>query len=195
MPRLFIGIKIENLPNITSLSYSLRKQLAGESIIWVDPANFHLTLKFLGDVEKSYLNSIKLILEQISQTQKSFSLQLNKLGYFGRKSQPTVLWLDFQPCEELIKLQQTVENSLTELGFDREEKKYSPHLTIARIKRIDSIERFNKLMQPETLFSDKVIIDEFQFFESTLKPSGPVYTKIAVFKLQESDSLPFNNNH
>jgi RNA 2',3'-cyclic 3'-phosphodiesterase len=184
MPRLFIGIKIENQPNLTDLSNKLKQQLSNNPINWVDPNNFHLTLKFLGEVESFYINSLILLLKNISSKNKSFILQFNKLGYFGRKLLPSVIWFDFLPSEELKKLQQSVENSLLELGFPCDEKSYSPHLTLARIKKINNPDQFDELIKNSTSLKDKAVINEFQLIESTLEPSGSVYTIIERFKLQ-----------
>ena len=186
MPRLFIGIKIADQEKLIDLSTTLRKQLSDCIANWVDPKNFHLTLKFLGDVENYYINSIKTLLNDISLNHQSFNLQYNKLGYFGHRSQPKVIWFDFKPNNELTKLQQAIENSLIDLGFEPNEKKYSPHLTFARIKKISKAANLDEIIKLNSVYSEMIKIDSFQLIESILYPTGPVYTTVAEFSLKSN---------
>jgi RNA 2',3'-cyclic 3'-phosphodiesterase len=185
MIRLFIGIKIENQQKLIDLSSSLKMQLSESNASWVNPYNFHLTLKFLGEVENYYINSIITLLTEISHKVQSFDLHYNKLGYFGTATQPKVIWFDFKPNKNLNLLQELIENSMTDLGFKREEKIYSPHLTFARIKKMTDNSNFNEIIKSQTAYSDSFNVSNFQLIESSLKPTGPVYSNVEEFRLMK----------
>jgi len=83
MIRLFIGIKIKPLPVLKELRSNLIEILHLSQINWVDPLNYHITLKFLGDVEKYYVNSLTQLFEHIASKTRIFTLQCDQLGFFG----------------------------------------------------------------------------------------------------------------
>ena len=137
MPRLFIGIKITPAKSLEDTFYALRKNLCQSNIKWVDLKNFHLTLKFLGDVEEHYINSLMMLLEQIADRNSQFTLESTGLGYFGKIKQPRVIWIGFKQNSHLKELQTSIEESLTELGFEKEGIYDLPHLTFGRIKNLE----------------------------------------------------------
>jgi RNA 2',3'-cyclic 3'-phosphodiesterase len=184
MARLFIGIKLENQQKLIEISNSVRKQLPNSVANWVNPENFHLTLKFLGEIEDFYINSIRIPLTDISQKNISFPLHYNKLGFFGSISHPKVIWFDFKPNEKLTNLHRSIEKSLIEVGFEPHEKKYSPHLTFARVKKLSELNNFENILKSQHVHNEKVTVDKFQLIESILKPSGPVYNTVAEFNLR-----------
>jgi 2'-5' RNA ligase len=134
--RCFIAIDIdaEIRSRIEKIQNDLKKRLNNSAgIKWVKPQLIHLTLKFLGEVEDENAELIIESLEQACKEIKKFELEFSKLGSFGRP--PKVLWLGMEKqCGELEKLVQNIEVSVESLGFQREERPFSPHLTIARIK-------------------------------------------------------------
>lgn len=183
MVRLFVGIKIEKQQKLIDLSSSLRKRLSNSTISWVDAGNFHLTLKFIGDVERYYINSICTLLTHISGEHHPFKLQYHKLGYFGTQTQPKVIWFDFMPSTELNNLQISVSRVLDKLGYEQDENKYCPHLTFARVKKMNDCNEFDSILTSQVKYADQFEVNSFQLIESTLKPEGPVYTTIAEFAI------------
>lgn len=183
MVRLFVGIKIEKQEKIANLANQFQKKLIECNINWANSISYHLTLKFLGDVEPYYINSINTLLSHICLKHKPFTLEYNEPGFFGSFSQPKVIWFNFKDNKELNNLQKSIDNSLSELGFNMEEKKFKPHLTLARVKKIINETDFKELFQSYPEFNDTIYIKQFQLIESVLKPSGPVYTTISEFNL------------
>jgi RNA 2',3'-cyclic 3'-phosphodiesterase len=183
MARLFIGIRIENHQKLTAFSSCLREKLSGNNINWVDPAGFHLTLKFLGEVESHFINSIRTLLTHISQQHNTFTLEFNKLGFFGSNQQPRVIWFDFLANSKLDLLRRNIDSSLFAMGFDIENKEFRPHLTLARIKNIKDVSEFTKIIQYPFRIEDTIEVKSFQLIESILKHDGPEYITVADFSL------------
>lgn len=184
MLRLFIGIKTEPLPLLLTIRSDLKKVLQASQVNWVDPSNYHITLKFLGDVEPYYINSINQLIKHLALKIRSFTLQYNEVGIFGTKKQPRVIWFGFKDQDTIHELQASIENSLTDLGFMAEEKTFHPHLTLARIKNIqDTKPLMNYIELNNPKIEGEITIKEFQLFQSVLQPEGPVYSIVQQFRL------------
>jgi 2'-5' RNA ligase len=183
MPRLFIGIKIHN-PNLELICDEIRKKLIISNINWVPAKNFHLTIKFLGEVDSPFIEKISSILTDIASKHKPFNLYYNQPGFFGSETNPKVMWFDFKPNQELNRLQLSVDKSLTELGFKMEVKAYIPHLTFARVKKYNDEKKISEIYKNKIIFEEKTEIKEFQLFQSNLKKEGPEYSILASFKLE-----------
>ena len=196
MLRLFIGIKIESLPPITQFQAYLKKALQSDQINWVDPGNFHITLKFLGDVKEYYLNSIESILNSIASRYNSFTLSYGRLGVFGSRNQPRVIWFGFKQNPIIAQIQSAIENELLPLGFKKEDKEFYPHLTLGRVKRISNANKlFDYIEEKNPGIHGEYSISGFQLIRSILKPEGPEYKVVKEFQLMQSDTLSFKNNH
>ncbi len=143
---------------------------------WVAPANLHLTLKFLGEVKESDIEGISECVTKTVSEFTPFVMGLSHIGFFPSRRNPRVIWLGADGGEDyLIDLFHDLENHLEELGFDRESRTFSPHLTIGRIKR------HQKITVPEYLpeFSPVTFdVDNVALMKSTLTPKGPVYEKL-----------------
>ena len=184
MLRIFIGIKIEPSPILTEHRTKLIEIMGMNQINWVDPINYHITLKFLGDVEEYYINSLTQLIEQIASKTETFTLQYDRLGFFGSEKQPRVLWFGFKKQSTIQKLQKSIEKAITYLGFEPEEKTFNPHLTLARIKKINNAQpliEYIKLKNPE--INGSYSVRGFQLIKSVLKPEGPEYTTLRDFRL------------
>ena len=184
MLRIFIGIKIEPSPIITEHRAELIKIAGTDQINWANPLNYHITLKFFGDVEEYYINSLNQLIEQIASRTETFTLQYDRLGFFGSEKQPRVLWFGFKNQPAVQELQKSIEKAGTDLGFQPEEKKFHPHLTLARIKKINNAQplmQYIKLKNPGIY--GKYCVEKFQLFKSVLHPSGPEYTVLKEFRL------------
>jgi RNA 2',3'-cyclic 3'-phosphodiesterase len=184
MHRLFIGIKVSDLKKITLLSNELRRELSQSNINWVDPQNFHLTLKFIGDKESYYINSIKILLEEVRKQYDPFLLKFRQLDFFGSISHPRVVLWDIEKNPILCSLQQTIDKSLLELGIERESREFNPHLTIGRVKRLTEHDAFQKALDKFQILSEDIEVSEFILFESILKRTVHEYKELQVFKLK-----------
>ncbi|MBN2637519.1 MAG: RNA 2',3'-cyclic phosphodiesterase [Bacteroidales bacterium] len=185
MKRLFVAIKIIPDEQFLSVYYSLKREMVLDKLKWVEPQNFHLTLKFLGNTATDKIPAITKALNDVAKIHQNFSFALDKTGLFGSRYRPRVLWFGSDPVSEsLIALGEDVLNGLDQAGFQRDSQNFVPHLTIARIKQVVRKEAFQKtVLKHQNDFIQQVSVDSFYLFESILKPQGPEYKIIRTFKL------------
>jgi 2'-5' RNA ligase len=186
MPRLFIGIKIDSIDKILAISNDLQKILSTSNINWVKPKNFHVTLKFLGDVENCLINSLKELLTHISDRHFQFTLKYKSIGYYGSLSRPRVIWFGFEQNSILTSLIKDIEWSLKELGFNPERNKFSPHLTLGRVKHLKEKDVFMQVMKEKEELEDSLDVMKFQLIESVLDSQGSKYNIIQSFALKNT---------
>ncbi len=187
MPRLFIGIKIICPESIIKLQEQLQNLLRRSTIKWVEPDNFHLTMKFLGEVESYIIMPIIQVLEHLTPKFNQFILKSEGLGTFGKSDNPHIIWYGFKENSILSSLQATIEKSLNELGFEADDKKFSPHLTLGRIKSLVERRELILFLQKKDHILDDYEIRDFQLIESILKKEGPVYKIIKSFQLNNKN--------
>ena len=158
----------------------------------VRPEGIHLTLKFLGPTDTAQVEPVVAAIERVCQTHRAFDLVLGGPGAFPSPTSPRVLWTGVEsPGSELIALQRDVEASLVGLGFPRDERRFSPHLTLARFREGTPVEDRRKAA--EALFSTDVqpgtrmSVDGLNLIKSTLLPAGAVYERLARVEFQAPD--------
>ncbi|WP_051630691.1 RNA 2',3'-cyclic phosphodiesterase [Afifella pfennigii] len=133
MPRLFTALE---LPADIAFSLSLlRGGLPGAR--WIDPENYHMTLRFIGDVDHNIAHEVAGTLARVSRP--SFKLALAGLGSFGSRK-PHSLWAGVAPSQELKELQADLERRLQRLGLEPDRRKFTPHVTLARLKTASQAE-------------------------------------------------------
>ena len=182
--RTFIAVEIprEIQSAIYQSTVNLRQTINQSYIRWVLPQNIHITLKFLGDVSPANLELLKQMLKAETAQVDPFSIQVGALGVFPGLRHPRVIWIGIDAPPALESLQRGIETATTRLGYEAENRPYSPHLTIARFnQRISTTE----LPQVRTILEKtsigilgKVYIDAVHLFKSDLKPSGVVYSRL-----------------
>ena len=134
MPRLFTALEI---PQSAALSLSLlRGGVPGAR--WIDRENFHITLRFIGDVDHRTADEVVEALDRVRRQQ--FMLTLSGTGFFGNKK-PHSIWAGVQPVPELNALQADLERACQRMGLPAEPRKFTPHVTLARLKnaRVDDV--------------------------------------------------------
>ncbi len=155
-----------------------------EAISWTRPGNIHLTLKFLGNIDAQQREAVSGVLQKLTGAFRTFAVNIDRLGAFPNFRRPRVFWAGSH--EENPLLQQLVaqlENDLAAFGFEKENRKFTPHLTIGRVKRppirqtVDFLQRFP--FEPHTIECREII-----FMKSELNPGGAIYTPLATFSLQ-----------
>jgi 2'-5' RNA ligase len=186
MPRLFIGIKIIPAESLKDSFHELKGNLTQSSIKWVETENFHLTLRFLGNVDKASMESLISLLGKIAVENSAFTLESAEFGYFGKKKHPRVIWYAFKPDTNLLLLQSSIEESLTKMGVEKEEKHYSPHLTLGRVKNLSIRENLEEILSNLHTIAEKYPVTKFSLIESTLTPKGSVYTVLQDFYLMDN---------
>jgi RNA 2',3'-cyclic 3'-phosphodiesterase len=174
--RLFIAIEIPE--DVSEKLHSLQERLIipGKA---TKTRSFHLTLKFLGDVEEEKLS---ILIEELSKISfQPFEASLSKIGAFPNTNNPRVVWLGLEPHEIINSLQKQVDLVTQKLGFEAD-KKFHPHLTLARIKFLKDKRAFKDTLEDIAPPSASFKIDSFKLIRSTLTPEGPVYEVLESFK-------------
>ena len=135
--RAFIAVEIPSSlqHTIQESTASLRNTLSDDLMRWMPPQNVHLTLKFLGDVSSSSLDLIKQMLTAEAAQHQCFEMQAKGIGSFPNSRRPRVIWIGLQAPAALESLQRGIESASARLGYAADEKSFSPHLTIGRVKQ------------------------------------------------------------
>ncbi|MBI3323014.1 MAG: RNA 2',3'-cyclic phosphodiesterase [Candidatus Omnitrophica bacterium] len=163
---------------------------AGADVKWVDPANLHLTLKFLGPIAEDRVPSLIEALQRACAGLSPFALTLEGIGAFPRTTSPRVVWVGIQEGKEpLAALAGRVEEGCSRLGFPGEERPFSAHLTIGRTRSPQGVARLIKKLQvAEFRGGAPARAERVVLFQSALGPKGPTYTPLAEVPL--SGSVP-----
>lgn len=175
--RAFIAIELnENIRNLLAKIQGYLKQLECD-IKWVKPQNLHITIKFLGDVALQQLDAIKEGLQTTMTEIQPFAFTLTELGTFPDAKRPRVVWVGIDDQNlQAKKIAELTENTLAQLGFKKEDKKFSPHITIGRIKSNKNLHQLSMEIKRYPLPTDIVqSITHISVYKSTLTPSGPIY--------------------
>ena len=167
--RLFIAIDCEQLNG-----YFLELQNNIPNADLTLTKSFHLTLKFLGDVQTNTTEKILETLNEISYTK--FSFKLDKVGHFETYGKVNVLWIGIKPEEKVIELQKEIDKKLS--PYFSKEKDFKPHVTLARIKHVESKKEFLEKFNSIEIDKKEVKVNEVQLMQSTMDSNGPIYTVI-----------------
>ena len=194
--RTFICIEIpESIKGrIEELQGSLRT--AGAQVSWVKAANIHLTLKFLGDVELSRIDIIKRAAERAASSIDPFEIEVFDAGCFPSPRNPRVLWVGLKNIpEELKRLHRELEEYLSREGFQRGQKKFSPHLTIGRIRSPRNASRVAEDLIEKGFEAENFQAHEIIVMRSDLNPGGSVYTPQARINLGGQAAIGSDNGN
>lgn len=187
--RLFIAanVKAETKSKIAGIQSAIKKKITVADIKWVEPKDLHLTLKFLGEVDDSRKDLVSEKSRQAIIGIKKFEIDFEKIGVFPNESFPRVLWLGIEKGkEELASLAIGIENSLSAIGFEKEKRPFSAHLTLGRFKSSQKCrEKISGIIGkiPSEKISD--IVEAVYLMKSTLTPHGPIYEVVEKFQLEE----------
>ncbi len=155
-------------------------------LAWTKPCNWHITLKFLGDVDNDQVNELKKYLSGISF--EDFALRGHKSGFFGSRGQYRVFWLGVDgDVQKLILLAENLDKGLGDLGFEHEKRPFKAHLTLARIKNFVKSDPWNDLSsRVDSLEWPAFKVERVNLWQSILSPHGPKY-KVLLSREPHSD--------
>ncbi|MCS7126376.1 MAG: RNA 2',3'-cyclic phosphodiesterase [Aigarchaeota archaeon] len=181
LTRTFIAVDFDN-PLIVSRVQDIQKELRESGIIAkdVEPENLHLTIWFLGELTE---DKLKILLEEVNKIYfKEFELRIRGLGYFPGGNRINVIWLGVEDPENMLKniLEQLL-NYLGKKGFKYDERGFTPHLTIARVKYIQDKQRALKIIQSlKYVEVGTQLISSVKVKKSILTSKGPIYSDLVV---------------
>lgn len=152
----------------------------------VSPEGLHLTLKFLGDVPESELPSIQCAISLAAGPYGPILVEVGGFGAYPHESSPRVLWLGVEISQALLSLRKDLEDRLASLGFERDRREWSPHLTLgrARDRAIKSdLRRAIRTLTAMSPVSQSMEVSSVSLVRSTLLPGGAAYRTLASVSL------------
>lgn len=183
--RLFIAINVPDRMrrDIWDCAAQLRERQY--AVRWVAPEAMHITLKFLGEVSVHREESIVAALEQAMEGAEPFALPLEGFGAFPDARRAKVIWLGCNPPDALKDIQESIEQSVADLGFPRESRIFHPHLTLGRLRRGAEASRLKGLagVLDRMHFAAKLKVRSVELMQSELSPAGANYTVRETFEL------------
>ncbi|MFZ5633582.1 MAG: RNA 2',3'-cyclic phosphodiesterase [Bacillota bacterium] len=186
--RLFWAVNLPAELKIKLVHVQERLKTAGADAKWVEHENLHVTVKFLGETD---VDLVAKIVETASDSLKncqSFRVDVDGLGFFPGSASPRVVWAGLKgEVSRLKEIARVVEDAMAVHGFPREGRKFSPHLTLARIKSSGNAGELVEIIGAEdakikNLGSFRV--SSVDLMQSDLTPRGPVYTRLAAVKFR-----------
>ncbi len=181
--RAFIAADLPSLPSVVALARDLTE--ASRDLKVVSAEHLHLTLKFLGDTEDGLVPEIVSAMREASAGVPPFAVRVRGTGAFPNLSRPSVLWVGIEGGEPLARMAHSLNEDLASLGFERETRTWSPHVTLARVRGrrgLDRVEAILRARTDETLGEAR--IDDIRLKKSVLKPGGPEYSTVDSVRLE-----------
>jgi len=190
--RAFIAIELPSTLQaaIHAHTATLRAALDASLVRWVPPHNIHVTLKFLGDISPSSVELLTQMLTREVGQYSAFEVQVGTLGAFPTGRRPRVIWVGLDAPPSLESLQHGIESAAARLGYGQEERGFSPHLTIGRVRQkltAAALQRVRAILD-RTRFGElgTARVGSVDLFRSELQPSGSVHTKLFSASLRPS---------
>lgn len=183
MIRSFVALDIpQTAKNEFSDLISFLKESRAD-VRWARAENLHLTLRFLGETTQEQADSIKGSLREIAAGEKSFSIHFAGLGAFPTLQRPRLFWAGIdQGAEFLERLAERIDLAAAAIGFQREERAFSPHMTLGRVRSPRNLqELIHRIRQTEFTPAEKIPMERLTLYKSTLGREGPVYEIIERF--------------
>jgi RNA 2',3'-cyclic 3'-phosphodiesterase len=184
--RLFVALEIpsavrDNLAALIKELRSLEPASSVKKVRWVRSENLHVTLKFIGETAPERLEAIGTALSTVRSPQPA-ELRFRGLGYFPNEKRARVLWVGIEAPPNLAAIAGDVDQHLETVGFPRESRPFTPHLTLARLEPPGIARVLHAAVLARMTREFGVLhTREFHLIESQLKPSGAEYTTLRSF--------------
>lgn len=184
MRRIFIAVKTEPDGDLIRMISSVRAMLGTASIKWVDLSGIHITLAFLGNTSEEKLKDLDRMLREKCAGFGEFDFVLSGAGVFKSFSDPRVLWVGISQAERLSSLYDIIAEGLGGIGFEIEDRKFRPHLTIGRVKSVSDPAKLRSAIEKyKGVEFQTVRVKEVILYESILQKTGPLYIPLGKYSL------------
>lgn len=172
--RSFISVDIEADQAIRDICEELRR--SGASLKVVNPDIMHITLKFLGQVDESSVEDIVSVMRDSVDGVSSFDMKLHGMGAFPNMNRIRVVWVGITNPGPLVHIAERIDEGLSTLGFEREKREFSPHLTVARTKSSKGMDKVQAILkQWKNADFGNQFVGDIRLKKSVLSPKGPTY--------------------
>ena len=153
---------------------------AGADVSWTRPEGMHLTLKFFGEIEDKRIPKIEKALDAVVNGIPTFTLSVSGMGTFPDMRRPRVIWIGLkEDGGNLLRLQKGVEEDLKKTGFPSEDRRFTPHITLGRIRSNKNTDKLLRLIEEEKVEElGSFDVSEVHLIKSELKPAGAEYTEL-----------------
>jgi 2'-5' RNA ligase len=178
--RTFIAIELNNhlRLELTTIQDKLRE--ANADVKWTEPGNLHITLKFLGDTPAEKFAEVSAVLDGTARAFHSFDLEIGELGAFPNTHAPHIIWAGVTgQADQVAAIAAMIESGLEPLGFTKEERAFTAHITLGRARSPHGKARLSSALAGTRLprgLTEKV--SRLTYFQSQQSPLGPVYSPI-----------------
>ncbi len=183
--RTFIAVNLpESIRGDISEHLDRFRPLA-KGVSWVPPGNAHITVKFLGEVPESELPGVSGAVRSAVSSHKQFGVRLGGFGAFPNFKRPRVFWVGITDgVDSLRELAQAIENELVPLGFEREKRRFSAHITLGRIRRPGNYDDLRRAAESAEYASQPFTVPSVEVMKSVLSPTGAQYSVFESFSLE-----------
>ncbi len=184
--RSFIAINLSESTKegLEGIKINFKSTLSRSKIKWVDKDNFHITLRFLGDIEPGDITKIEDAIGNFILNYSTFTIEFHEIGVFPGIRKPRILWIGSDYPDIFRNFYSGFRSRLDSIGF-LEDKSFLPHITLGRIKYIPERDiRSLKELMSNIKFSYKDTITHIDLMKSQLTPKGPIYTIMKSFYLK-----------
>lgn len=182
--RAFISFDLGALPELVEIENSIKDTKADLKL--VEPENIHLTLKFLGDTDESIVDDTENIMRKVIEGIEPFEIVLKGLGVFPNLNYMRVIWVGIENAERLAKIAKRLDIELERLEFKREKRKFSPHITLGRVKSQRNKELLQHLLKENVKREfTRVVVDNIRLKKSILTSKGPEYTTVREVRFEQ----------
>ncbi len=175
--RTFLALELPEEVKKEILEIQRRLVIKDAKIRWVSKENTHLTLKFLGGVEENLMPEIYETIDRATKSFNSFHLNLSNAGLFPDRGRPKIIWAGIRgQTSDLESLAENCDAAMHRIGFERENRKFKPHVTIARIKSLSDAEDLSRRLNDLEVDPIEFEAAKINIIKSDLTSSGAVYT-------------------
>lgn len=184
--RSFISVDIEKEKILTKL-HKLTKQITKTDADTnpVAKENLHITVKFLGEIDKERVPEIRNVIQKYAKKIEPFSITLTGMGAFPSPKRPKVVWVGGKKDKKLVRLAQKIRKELERRGFKKDQHSYTTHITLARVDwYTDELKRL--ISENKNINIGELHIDTIQIKKSKLTNEGPIYRTIEAIRLGET---------
>jgi RNA 2',3'-cyclic 3'-phosphodiesterase len=179
--RVFVALDIPDAVRAAIAAFVVQVRPACPGARWVRVAGAHVTLKFVGEVVPEKISSIRSALSAVAAP-PSIAMSFHSVGFFPNDRRPRVFWAGVESDAALSDLARGVDDSLAPLGFPKEGRAFTPHLTLARLDDSRGLEKLRAAIVAAGPHEfGHAVATEFHLYQSMLKSGGAEYTRLATF--------------
>jgi 2'-5' RNA ligase len=186
MSKIRTFIAAPTSPEIQQKMTAIQSELraAQADVKWDSQDKFHITLKFLGNIEETRIESLSQPLANCMMSSPVFEISFQSLGAFPNTHNPHVVWIGTAHNQAIFDLQSRIEEECLKFGFPKEDRAFHPHITLGRIKGMRNLVRLTEAIKTITFEPMQSRCTEVLLMKSELRPGGSIYTILKSFSLQ-----------